>query len=410
MGILDRVLLGGAHPIRPTGAARRTCSSSPCSAAQAGGTCFCVSMGTGPTARARASTSRSPRCSRTARHYFVVEVGSERGAERARRAAARAGRGAAERGAADAAHARRRRADGPRARHRPTSATLLYRNLEHPRWDDVAERCLTCGNCTMVCPTCFCTTVEDVDRPRRRARSSATSAGTRASRSTTRTSTAAASAAPRRSRYRQWMTHKLATWFDQFGSSGCVGCGRCITWCPVGIDITEEARAIRATDGRADAQRLRTLIAASPMFAGLDGRHLALIAGCGANERFAAGALPVPRGRAGRPLLPDPRRARSRSRSTRPAAGALVIETLHDGDVRRLVVAVRAVSLAVRRARASSPTRRDRVRRRLPARQVRRRPRARLPADAPLRRGRWSSACRRRGSSCSTSMASPVAG
>ena len=51
-----------------------------------------------------------------------------------------------------------------------------------------------------------------------------------------------------RSRYRQWMTHKLSTWFDQFGSSGCVGCGRCITWCPVGIDITEEVAAIRATE------------------------------------------------------------------------------------------------------------------------------------------------------------------
>jgi ferredoxin len=51
----------------------------------------------------------------------------------------------------------------------------------------------------------------------------------------------------RKARYRQWMTHKLATWHDQFGSSGCVGCGRCITWCPVGIDITEEVAAIRAT-------------------------------------------------------------------------------------------------------------------------------------------------------------------
>ena len=53
-----------------------------------------------------------------------------------------------------------------------------------------------------------------------------------------------------RSRYRQWMTHKLSTWIDQFGTSGCVGCGRCITWCPVAIDITEEAAAIRASDLR----------------------------------------------------------------------------------------------------------------------------------------------------------------
>ena len=50
------------------------------------------------------------------------------------------------------------------------------------------------------------------------------------------------------SRYRHWITHKLSTWYDQFGTSGCVGCGRCITWCPPGIDITEEVRAIRASE------------------------------------------------------------------------------------------------------------------------------------------------------------------
>jgi Fe-S oxidoreductase len=53
----------------------------------------------------------------------------------------------------------------------------------------------------------------------------------------------------RASRYRQWLTHKFASWIDQYGVSGCVGCGRCITWCPVGIDVTEEIAAIRATDG-----------------------------------------------------------------------------------------------------------------------------------------------------------------
>ena len=47
-----------------------------------------------------------------------------------------------------------------------------------------------------------------------------------------------------KSRYRQWLTHKLATWQDQFGMLGCVGCGRCITWCPVGIDLTEEVAAM----------------------------------------------------------------------------------------------------------------------------------------------------------------------
>ena len=121
---------------------------------------------------------------------------------------------------------------------------LLLANLDHTRWDDVAGRCLTCGNCTMVCPTCFCTTVED----------SSDLAGLETVRSRRWDSCFTmdfsyihgGSVRPSaRSRYRQWMTHKLATWVDQFGSSGCVGCGRCITWCPVGIDITEEVRAIR---------------------------------------------------------------------------------------------------------------------------------------------------------------------
>jgi ferredoxin len=123
---------------------------------------------------------------------------------------------------------------------------LLYRNLDHPRWDNVASRCLTCTNCTMVCPTCFCTTVEDTtDLTGERAErwrkwdSCFTMDFSYIAGGSVRSSA--------KSRYRQWMTHKLASWIDQFGTSGCVGCGRCITWCPVGIDITEEVRAIRET-------------------------------------------------------------------------------------------------------------------------------------------------------------------
>jgi ferredoxin len=124
---------------------------------------------------------------------------------------------------------------------------LLYRNLEHPRWDDVAARCLACGNCTLACPTCFCSSVEDAsdlageEAGRQRVWDSCfTLDHSHLHGGSVRVST--------RSRYRQWMTHKLATWIDQFGTSGCVGCGRCITWCPVGIDITEEVAAIRAAD------------------------------------------------------------------------------------------------------------------------------------------------------------------
>ncbi len=123
---------------------------------------------------------------------------------------------------------------------------LLARSLDHPRWDEVAERCLACGNCTLVCPTCFCMTTEDgrtLDGTDVRSRRWDTCFGLEYSYMAgepVRSSIA--------SRYRQWMTHKLSTWVDQFGALGCVGCGRCITWCPVGIDITEEAGAIRASE------------------------------------------------------------------------------------------------------------------------------------------------------------------
>jgi ferredoxin len=237
--ILERVLAAAAT--RPAAAVRREdlfVVAVQCT--QAGGTCFCASMGTGPTAEEGFDIALTEVLD--GRHYFVLDAGSERGAEVVGELAAvpaseqeRRAAGAA-RGRAAAQMGRELETDGLRE--------LLYANYEHPRWEEVADRCLSCGNCTMVCPTCFCTTVEDVtdlagERVERHQRwdSCFTVDYSHIHGGPVRGST--------RSRYRQWMTHKLATWIDQFGSSGCVGCGRCITWCPVGIDITEEARAIR---------------------------------------------------------------------------------------------------------------------------------------------------------------------
>jgi Fe-S oxidoreductase len=113
----------------------------------------------------------------------------------------------------------------------------------------------------MVCPTCFCTSVEETNDL----------TGTESSRSRRWDSCftmdfsyihgGSVRNSPK-SRYRQWMTHKLSTWVDQFGTSGCVGCGRCITWCPVGIDITEEVRAI------ADSEKERHSGTTEPAAAG----------------------------------------------------------------------------------------------------------------------------------------------
>ncbi len=117
-----------------------------------------------------------------------------------------------------------------------------------PAWSSVAQRCLVCGNCTSVCPTCFCSNVEDATDPAGNVAerwkvwdSCFTLLFTEMHGGSVRVST--------ESRYRQWLTHKLDTWFDQFDESGCVGCGRCITWCPVGIDIVAEAHAVRADPG-----------------------------------------------------------------------------------------------------------------------------------------------------------------
>ena len=244
ISIQDKVFLEGQYVDPAYKARRENVFILAVNCGQAGGTCFCASMNTGPKAASGFDLALTE-VLEDGRHYFLVEVGSEAGAAMlegiSSTAATEKERSEADRVVAKAAEQMGRTLETEGIKE------LLYRNYEHPRWDDVAARCLTCANCTMVCPTCFCTTVEDVTDL----------TGEHAERWRKWDSCftmdfsyihGGSIRATSRARYRQWMTHKLATWIDQFGTSGCVGCGRCITWCPVGIDITEEARAIRQSE------------------------------------------------------------------------------------------------------------------------------------------------------------------
>ncbi len=244
IAIQDRVLIGGEYQEADYAVRRDGAFIVAVDCFEPADTCFCVSMGGGPQIRGDCDLVLSEILD--GEHRFLARAGSDRGAELLRelpqRAAAPVDLDAAAAAVQGAAAKMTRTVESGDLRD------LLARNLENPRWDEVAERCLTCGNCTMVCPTCFCTSVEDVSDL----------AGTEAERvrvwetcfsvdhsflhggSVRRSG---------RSRYRQWLTHKFGTWYDQFDSSGCVGCGRCIAWCPVGIDVTEELAAIRDTDG-----------------------------------------------------------------------------------------------------------------------------------------------------------------
>ncbi len=244
IAIQDRVLMGGDY-VDPHYAARREGAFIVAlNCGKAGGTCFCVSMKAGPKVTQHFDLALTELISEDA-HLFLLEAGSPAGAEALVRLP---GRDAAPRDieAAAAVVAHTAAAMG-RTMPPEDVPALLMRNLQHPRWDEVAQRCLSCANCTMVCPTCFCTTVEDhndllgVESSRnRRWDSCFTLDYSYIHGGSVRTSVS--------SRYRQWMTHKLATWHEQFGTYGCVGCGRCITWCPVGIDITEETHAISASE------------------------------------------------------------------------------------------------------------------------------------------------------------------
>ena len=237
MKIQDRVFIEGAYVDPIYRARREQAFVIAVNCTLAGANCFCTSMNTGPRSKSGFDLALTE-----LPEGFLIEVGSDAGGEIVRELQARAA--AIEE--SEAAEQARQQAVSQITKSLDTTdiRNLLLSNLEHPRWAEVATRCLSCTNCTMVCPTCFCSSVVEVSDlqgdhvERQRQWDSCFNLDfSYMNGGNIRNDI--------RSRFRQWMTHKLASWIDQFGSSGCVGCGRCITWCPVGIDLTEEVAAIR---------------------------------------------------------------------------------------------------------------------------------------------------------------------
>jgi NAD(P)H-flavin reductase/NAD-dependent dihydropyrimidine dehydrogenase PreA subunit len=234
--VQDRVLAAGPFVDEDYRARRAAAFVVAVQCTRAGGTCFCASMGTGPEVSDGHDIALTE-----LDDGFVATAGTQEGARLLALLGLESARPEQEAAAAEGV-GRARAAQG-RAVVTEGLRDRLMDQLDHPRWAEVADRCLACANCTMVCPTCFCTSVglaSDLDgsvtQTERRWDSCFTGDFARV---------AGGNFRPRRQdRYRQWLTHKFATWIDQFGTSGCVGCGRCVTWCPVGIDVREELAAI----------------------------------------------------------------------------------------------------------------------------------------------------------------------
>jgi ferredoxin len=244
LNLLDKVFLEG--PVRERGydSRRKDIFIAAVNCFQPGENCFCDSMGTGPEAKEGFDLALSE-----IGGSFLVEAGTAKGEKIL--------------GKIPHEHAQESDLDKKKAAvsrceqmMKKTMKTVdlpgvLYRNSEHPRWTEIAERDLGCGNCTMVCPTCFCSSSFDILSLQAMSGNLREFAGVRRRSWDSCFSKNFAKVhggnfrPSRRARYRHWITHKLAYWIEQFGRPGCVGCGRCISWCPVGIDITHELEELR---------------------------------------------------------------------------------------------------------------------------------------------------------------------
>lgn len=238
--ILDRIFLKGEYTNAWYKQAREELFTVAVGCTVPSSNCFCTTTGTGPDPEDHFDISLTE--VKKDGHYFIMRPGSDQGTLVSKSLGLKK---AKKEDCEQAESLLQRSVKSMGKRFEPLEASqLLKSSADHLHWKKVADKCLACANCTMVCPTCFCSTTEDLtdltgEHSERWLRWDSCFNGDFSYIHGGKIRN------ENKSRYRQWITHKLSSWYDQFGTSGCVGCGRCITWCPVGIDITEELSALK---------------------------------------------------------------------------------------------------------------------------------------------------------------------
>lgn len=212
---------------------------------------FCTSFNTGPGATAGFDLALTD-----LGDNFLVEVGSEAG--QALAAAA---------GLAEASEAEKQLAAHlisdcaaamqPRKMAPADLPAFMLERVDHPHWQELKERCLACGSCTNVCPTCFCFDVKDpvdlslTDGNRERTWDSCQYY------KFSRVALDHIFRPDRAARVKQRLFHKLAYYQQQFETNGCVGCGRCVDTCIVKIDPVEVVAALHEGPAGQPAQQFK---------------------------------------------------------------------------------------------------------------------------------------------------------
>jgi sulfhydrogenase subunit beta (sulfur reductase) len=244
--ILDRVFLAGSSPDAHYRRRRENLFIVGVECQHAAATCFCAAMESGPRIEKGADWVLTEICNEQA-HYFLLRAQSDRGRKWLDAELLSTARPEEIRIAEQGLQQVTQQTAWQGAKNLPERA--LADHYRHSHWDDVAQRCLACGNCTAVCPTCFC-----FDMLHHGDVVCETSCGRRWSSCFNAEHSYIHGGSVRSgiaSRYRQWLMHKLVTWQEQFNINGCVGCGRCISACPAAIDLRREAEALFSPDKEA---------------------------------------------------------------------------------------------------------------------------------------------------------------